>query len=98
MFSMEDQIRDIAIEQHYNVIDKNMSIGCGEPFKREMAALLDLYKGELLKHFELTHRLVIKTKRAILEELVTDVTTIAEKYNNDKAISKLKMKLKGLGI
>ena len=98
MLSMEEQIRDVTIERHYNTIDKNMSIGCGEPFKKAMVTLLDLYKDELLKHFEFTHKPVINTKRSILKELVNDVVAIAEKYNDDELVLRLKIKLEGIGI
>ena len=98
MSSIENQIRDMVVDQQYNHIDKNMSIGCGDPFKKELARILDCYKEELLAHFELVHKPTLKSKREALNEVKNEMEDLAKKYNANTAIVKLKDKIQGFAI
>lgn len=98
MSSIENQIKEMTVDQHYDNIDKNMSIGCGEPFKREMIKLIDLYLENMNAHFELAYKPVMKAKREILKEIAEDMDIVAAKHEGDKDLIKLQVKLKGLSI
>jgi len=99
MGSIEDQIREDVTDSFYGSLDKNMSLGCGQPFKLELIRFLKDYDDDMKKHFESFHKSVLNSKRNTLKELKKEADELlkSEELNNF-SVQRLCDKIKDLNF